>query len=272
VGMHASSSKEARPSESDAVFGHIVVGIDDTHESLVAAVQARVLRARDGHLVLLAVAEEYLAAHAGLDALHAGDQVVAETAAELERARELVDADDAVLESGRLVDALCAECARRKATLIAVGVRPHRRLAARTFGGHDVDALHDASCSVLIARPGWGPARPERIVVPVDGSPESRAAEAAARSLGARLDREVVPVVGLGDNVDLALLKAERDDALLDPGRLVDAVARASRPSSLVVTGRRRERRPRAGGGLAGRIVYSSRCSVLVVEHDAAPV
>jgi nucleotide-binding universal stress UspA family protein len=270
MSTHASASKTNSRPGSDAVFGHIMVGIDQTHESLVAAAQAGVLRAPGGHLVLVAVAERYLAAQAGLSAWHADDQVVAETSTELARAQELVEADEAILESGRLVDLLCGECTRRGATLIAVGVRPHRRLAALTFGGHDVEALHDSPCSVLIARPGWGPAKPERIVVAVDGSPESRAAEAAARSLATRLDREVVPVVGLGDDVDLAVLRAERDDALLDPGRLVDAVGSASSKSSLVVVGRGRERGRRWGGGLVERVVYSARCSVLVVEHRSA--
>jgi nucleotide-binding universal stress UspA family protein len=261
----ASTSKAGDAEGRDAVFGHVVVGIDQTPESLVAAAQAGVLREPGGRLVLVAVAERYLAAQAGLDAPHADDQVVAETSTELARARELVEADDAMLESGRLVDLLCAECTRRRATLVAVGVRPHRRLAALTFGGHDVEALHEASCSVLIARPGWGPARPDRIVVAVDGSPESQAAEAAARSLAARLGREVVPVVGLAGDVDLAVLRAERDDALLDPGPLVDAVRGASSKSSLVVVGRGRERGRRWGGDLVERVVYAARCSVLVV-------
>jgi nucleotide-binding universal stress UspA family protein len=265
--VQASESKASGTAETDAVFGHVVVGIDETHESLVAAAQAGVLRAPGGRLVLVAVAERYLAAHAGLGATHAGDQVVAETSIELARAQELVKADEAILESGRLVDALCAECTRRGATLIAVGVRPHRRLGALTFGGHDVDALHDAKCSVLIARPGWGPAKPERIVAAVDGSPESRAAEAVARLLAVRLGREVVPVVGLADDVDLAVLRAERDDAVLDPGSLAEAVAHASNKSSLVVVGRGRDRGRRWGGGLVERVVYSARGSVLVVGN-----
>ncbi len=266
---HGTKSEPSGLAGSDAIFGHVVVGIDATDESLVAAAQAGVLRAPGGHLVLVAVAERYLAAHAGLDARHADDQVVGATSTELARARELVEADEALLASGRLVDLLCAECTRRRATLIAVGVRPHRRLAALTFGGHDVDALHDATCSVLIARPGWGPVKPERIVVAVDGSPESRAAEAAARSLAARLDREVVPVVGLAGDVDLGLLRDERDDALLDPGSLVEAVAGAASKSSLVVVGRGRERDRGWGGGVVERVVYAARCSVLVVQDDS---
>jgi nucleotide-binding universal stress UspA family protein len=254
--------------DGDALFAHILVGIDETPESLLAAAQAGVLRARDGHIVLLAVAERYLAAQAGLAAPHAEDELVARTEADLERARELVDADEAILASGHLVDRLCAECARRQATLIAVGVRPHGRLAALTFGGHDVDALHDASCSVLIARPGWGPTKPDKVVVALDGSPESHAAEAVGRALALRLDREVVPVIGLGDDIDLAVLREERDEALLDPGQLVDAVVHTSTRASLVVVGRGPQHGARWGGGRAERLVYAARCSVLVVRHE----
>jgi nucleotide-binding universal stress UspA family protein len=264
----APASTGSRFEKGDAIFGHVLVGIDETPESLIAAVQAGVLRTPGGRLVLLAVAERYLAAHAGLAAADADEHLVAGTSADLSRARELVDADDAILVSGRLVDVLSAECSRRGAMLVAVGVRPHRRLSAVMFGGHDVEALHDAPCSVLIARPGWGPHKPERIVVGVDGSAAARTAEAAARSLASRLGCEVVPVVGLAGDVDLAVLRAERDDALLDPGPLVGAVVGASSKASLIVVGRERKGGRRWGGDLVERVVYSARCSVLVIQHE----
>jgi nucleotide-binding universal stress UspA family protein len=270
--MHtdAPTSTGTRPAGADPVFGYVLVGIDETPESLVAAAQAGVLRAPGGRLVLFAVAERYLAAHAGMAAADAEDRLAAGTSEDLARARELVDADDAILASGHLVPVLCAECSRRGATLVAVGVRPHRRLAALTFGGHDVEALHDAQCSVLIARPGWGPHKPERIVVGADGSPESRTAEAVARSLAARLGRELVPVVGLEGAVDLDVLRAERDDALVHPGPLVDAVASAATAGSLVVVGRGQGPGSRWGGNVVERVVYGARCSVLVVRHESA--
>jgi nucleotide-binding universal stress UspA family protein len=265
---HDSSAYGSPAAATDSIFERVLVGIDSTDESLVAAAQAGVLRAPGGRLILLAVAERHLAAQAGLLAARAEDDLVAGTSTELERARELVDADDAVLASGSFVRHLCSECERRRATLIAVGVRPHRRLAALTFGGHDVEALHDIPCSVLIARPGWGPAPPDRVVVGVDGSQESRAAEAVARSLARRLGCEVVPVVALGAEVDLAVLRAEREDAVLHPGSLLGAVVSASTLRSLIVVGRARGRSRRWGGGLAERVVYGARCSVLVIEHD----
>jgi nucleotide-binding universal stress UspA family protein len=76
-----------------------------------------------------------------------------------------------------------------------------------------------------------------------------------------------VPVVALGEDVDPEVLRAEREDALLDPGRLVDAVVGASSKGSLIVVGSARERGRRWGGSLAERVVYGARCSVLVVRH-----
>jgi nucleotide-binding universal stress UspA family protein len=247
-------------------FTEVVVGIDETPESLVAAAQAEALRADDAHVVLVAAAERYLAAHAGLAATHAGDAVVAGTLDELERAKALVETNETVVGTGRLVDLLLAQCSRRESTLVAVGARPHRRLAAAVFGGHDVDALHDASCSVLIARPGWGPVRPERIVVAVDGTPESQAAETLARDLGKRLGCDVFPVISLQDHADPELLRAERKDALLEPGPLAEAVVAACTPGTLAVVGRGDQRSRR----IAERIVWAARCSVLVVQDEAA--
>lgn len=265
--MHTSSS---RPSETTslgdgAIFGHVLVGIDDTQESLVAAAQAGALLAPEGRLVLVAVAERHLAAHAGLRAANAGSHVAMETSAELDRARQVVDADEVMLVSGRLTTVLRHECQRRAATMIAVGARPHRRLPALALGGHEVEMLREGACSVLVARPGWGPHRPDRVVAAVDGSAESRAAEAAARSLASRLACDFVPVVGLEDVVDLAVLRAERMDGLLDPGRLPEAVCRAATRSSLVVVGRATPHDGRRNDGVVEQIVFGVDCSVLVV-------
>src|SRR5918994_5827462 len=103
--MHANASSAIGAEE---VFGHVLVGIDETPESLVAAAQAGVLRAPGGGLVLLAVTERHLAVHAGLAAARAEDDLFAGTTAELAYAKELVDADDDRLTSGNFVDLLCS--------------------------------------------------------------------------------------------------------------------------------------------------------------------
>jgi nucleotide-binding universal stress UspA family protein len=269
----ASASASGATPGVPLLFERVLVSIDETPESLVAAAQARKLCAPNGRLELLAVAETYLAAHSGLAARTAENDIVAGTSMMLDRARELVEPDEVHLVSGRLTTRLCAESDRTGATLVAVGARPHRRLAALTFGGHDIEALHAVPCSVLIARPGWGPSTPRRVIVGVDGSPDGRTAELAARSLAGRLGCELVPVVGLSDNeIDLDLLRTEREDALLDPGDLAHAVVSASAKDALVLIGRRRAHDHRWGSSVAERVVYSARCSVLVVRHSGEDV
>jgi nucleotide-binding universal stress UspA family protein len=106
-------------------------------------------------------------------------------------------------------------------------------------------------------------------VVGVDGSRAARAAEAIARGLARRLGCEIAPVVALGeDDVDLALLRAEREDALLHPGTLQDAVVSACSNRSLLVVGHARDGSRRRRDATAERIVHAARCSVLVVDGE----
>jgi nucleotide-binding universal stress UspA family protein len=258
------SDPALRELDPDAVFTTILVGIDDTPESLVAAVQANALRASAGRLVLLAVAERYLAAHAGLAAGHASALVASTTTDDLARAERLVHADETLVAAGRLVPVLRGECARRGATLIAIGGRPHRRLAALALGGHDEEALASPECSVLLARPGWGPRRPDRIVLSAGAGTEDAWAGAVAHRLADRLGCELLAVVGLEDAHELDVIRDELPDAVLEPCSQVDAVARAATPQSLVVVGRD------PGGRTAQRVAYAATCSVLVVHEGGA--
>ena len=248
------------PPAPDPIFGRVLVGVDDTPESVVAAAQARALLPADGHLALLAVAETYFAAHAGAAARFAEGGLETQTADVLEQACELAEPDVWRFTAGRLVDALRAEARRSEATLVAVGSRPHRRLSAAVFGGHEVELLHGASSALLVARPGWGPAKPSRVVVGVDGSETSQAAESVGRALAARLGCAIVPVVPLAARPGVDVLRLEREDAVVTPGELVDAVAREADERTLVVVGRAPD---------AERIVYATRCSVLVVATEA---
>jgi nucleotide-binding universal stress UspA family protein len=247
------------PPLPDPLFGRVLVGVDDTPESVVAAAQARALTPADGRLALLAVAETYYAAHAGAAARFAEGGLETETAEVLEQASQLAEPDERRFTAGRLADALQDECRRSGATLVAVGARPQRRLSAAVFGGHEVELLHGASCALLVARPGWGPAKPSRVVVGVDGSETSQAAESVGRALAARLGCAIVPVIPLGARPGTDVLRLEREDAVVAPGELVEAVAREADERTLVVVARGRE---------AERIVYSTRCSVLVVPAE----
>jgi nucleotide-binding universal stress UspA family protein len=247
----------------DSPFAVVLVGIDDTPESLVAAVQADVLRVNGGSLHFVAVAERYLAAHAGLAARHASVRVAENVADDLARAQRLVEADDTILAEGRLVSVLRAEGEQRAASLLVVGARAHGKLRARTLGGHDEEALADAPCSVLLARPGWGPRRPNRVVHCPGSAREPRYAEAVARRLAERLGCELVIAVGVEDDLELESLAGHSPDVVVDPGSQVDAAATAATTQSLLVVDRD------LGVEAVRRLAYGVSCSVLVVHRPA---
>jgi nucleotide-binding universal stress UspA family protein len=256
----------SRAAAADPIFGFVLVGVDTTPTSVVAASQARCLCAPDGYLEVLAIAETHLAAHAGFSAPHARDELVAATRDELESVRELVQPDSFRLVAGSIAEALVSEATRQSATLVVLGASRHRRLTARLFGGPDLPLLRNAPCSVLVARPGWGGRRPARILVGVDGSPEAALAEEAARALAKRFDCELTPVIALGGKpIENALLRTERDDALLDPREACDALSTAPE-DSLVVLGSRAGERP---GNVCAHVAHEAQCSVLVVRRAA---
>lgn len=250
--------------DPDAAFDVVLVGIDDTPESLVAAVQADVLRRPGGGLFFVAVAERYLAAHAGLASRHASMRVAESVADDLARAQRVVDADETILAEGRLVSVLRAECERRGATLLAIGGRPHGRLRARALGGHEEEALGEAGCSVLLARPGWGPRRPNRVVHCPGASSEPTVSDAVARRVAERLGSELVIAVGVEDDPDLDAVGGSSAEVVFDPGSRVDAAANVVTTASLLVVD------GSLGLDTVRRLAFGVPCSVLVVNAGAA--
>jgi len=260
----SSGDRATAARERDPIFGYVLVGVDATHKSIIAAAQARCLCAPGGSLEVLAIAETHLAAQAGFSARHAADELVAATREELDCVRELVAPDSFRLVAGSIAEALVTEAKLQSATLVALGAAPHRRLTARLFGGPDLSLLRNAPCSIFVARPGWGARGPNRILVGIDGSAESVAAEKSARALASRLGCELTPVIALGGKpIDHTRLLAEHKDALLDPRPAVEALSTAP-PDNLVVVGSRAARRR---GGVSAHVTHEASSSVLVVRH-----
>lgn len=261
-------SNPAQAVEGIDVFESILVEVDETPESLVAAAQAKCLVAPDGKLELLGVVERAPAAQAGLAAVFAADAAEASVAAALEHAENLLEPTSVRFVSGRARDALLAEAAAVGATLVAVGLHPHRRMTAKLFGTLDAAVLRGAPCSVLVARPGWGATKPKLVVVGVDGSPEATLARRAAEELAERLGVELRVVVALGGKrLDDAVFGPENSEALVDPRDPVTALAADASECDLVVVGHRGAHGSAKLGRVAERVVYGTRSSVLVVRR-----
>ena len=254
-----------------SIFERVVCGVDPTPAGEVAARQAALLARPDGLLVLATIEDPTIAARAGWGSTHVVAQLQADAEAALEHARvevaPLHDVEAEVL-AGEPSQTLLAEVARRHADLVVVGSHAHSRAAGIAVGSVSTFVLHEAPCSVLVARRESNPVRwPHLIVVGVDGSPESARATAVARALCKRVGGQL-RIIGSteGGHLDLGPARhfaPELEEHMAPP---VDALAVASEHADLIVIGSRGLRGIRALGSVSEQIGHEARCSVLVVR------
>lgn len=249
------------------VFERVVCGIDGTPESLEALRQADKLRPSSGRLHLLAVAELRRAVHGGFAASTLHDEIATEAERALAQAGEQCEAASSRLVEGEPARALRDEVDRVGATLVALGSHGHRRAAGILLGGTATTILHEAPCSVLVARAPAAPGGfPSSIVVGVDGSQASGQAYAVASELGDRLG---VPVRALaasgGKGLDQEGLKRVVNIEW-DERKPVEALVDASAAADLVVVGSRGLHGVAALGSVSERCAHQASSSVLVVR------
>ncbi len=251
------------------IFSRIVCGVDGSEAGREAVRQARRLATGASQLVLVSVGEAHLAVHAGAMAAKVKGEIESDAQAALDEVAE--PGDESRLVHGHAADTVVRIAADENATLVAVGSHEKPRGRGMMLGSVATRVVHDAPCSVLIAR---APAEPEpdrfprSIVVGVDGSASSLAAAAEAQALGERAGADVTILSAAGTGSDLdkdALtrsgLELEQRDS--DP---VTALAEASRSADLVVVGSRGVRGLRALGSVSERVAHQAHCSLLVVR------
>jgi nucleotide-binding universal stress UspA family protein len=253
------------------VFERVLCGVDDSEAGRVAARLAARVAAPGGTLVLVSVEDTALAVHSGWASGAVLADLHDEATRALERARseaEPLHAVEAHAVTGEPAAALLAEAARLEATLVAVGSHDHRRGLGIALGSIATRIIHDAPCSVLLARPerdqeAW----PGAITVALDGSVVSSRAAAAAWALGERLDVPVRAVLATDGHADLA--EALRIAPGLEelPGKPVDALLKASEETDLLVLGSRGLHGLKALGSVSERVGHRARCTVLVVRE-----
>ena len=169
---------------------------------------------------------------------------------------------------GEPAPCLLDEIAETNATLVAIGPRGHSRAAGILLGGVAARILHEAPCSVLLARaPNFGEF-PSSILAGVAGSSESLAAAAVAKSLAERFGSEYLIVAATGGKpIDLPRIQALSPYFVTDPGRPADALTELSKEADLLVVGSRGLHGPRALGSVSERVGHRSSSSVLVVRN-----
>jgi nucleotide-binding universal stress UspA family protein len=150
---------------------------------------------------------------------------------------------------------------------VVVGSHGQGRIRGIVLGSTATELVHKAPCSVLVARQA-DPAFPRRIVVGVDGSPESAVAYAVARHVSERFSAELEPIVAQGgEGVDEQLVAKIVDHHEDLPDEPVQALVSAAADADLLVVGSRGLRGLKALGSVSERVAHRVDCSTLVVRE-----
>jgi nucleotide-binding universal stress UspA family protein len=260
-----------RTSTVVTVFDRVICGVDRSDAGVSAARAAGLLTSPDGSLTLVAVDDPSIAVHAGWGMPHVLQVLAEEAQTALERGRaeaEPLHILEAKLVKGDPLHCLLAEIARREATLFVVGSHGLSRAAGIALGAVSTHLLHEAPCAVLIARGSIEPGHwPRRIVVGLDGSPDSQRALEAARALVSRFNSEARVITATQDaHVDLEATRRMAPDLEEHDARALDALTVAAETSDLLVVGSRGLRGLQALGSLSERLAHETKHSVLVVR------
>jgi nucleotide-binding universal stress UspA family protein len=266
---------ETTSAQRGSLFSRVLVGIDGSEESREAARQAALLV--EGELTLLASYDVAPAIVAGTGTQvpdYYDEDVQRDAAARaLWRVHEEVEiaSPTGKIVRGRPAAALISEVDRERDTLLVVGSHGHGRLAGFVLGSTATEVIHKAPCSVLVARRSESDGFPNKVIVGVDGSPESAAAYAVARRLSERFDAGLCPVVAHGgkavDRRQVDLIVDHRREEL--PDEPVAALVAAGAGADLLVVGSRGLHGLRALGSVSERVAHEAHSSVLVVRRPS---
>jgi nucleotide-binding universal stress UspA family protein len=232
-----------------SIFGRVLVGIDESPESLEAARQAATLVT--GPVTMFAA---YDLAHSVVGGTMPPAPVYLDQGPVRVRAEESLRhacaeiaplAPVARIARGRAWEALLDEIEREHHTLVVVGSHGAGRAKGILIGSTATELVHKAPCSVLVARK---PLKqfPSSIVVGVDGSKEAAVADAVARELAERFSASL-----------------QRYENVRDP---VDTLVEAGLDADLLLVGSRGLHGVKALGSVSERVAHRSACSVIVVR------
>jgi nucleotide-binding universal stress UspA family protein len=257
----------------ETIFTCILCGVDDTPESIEAVRQARRLASPEAEILLVGVAETALAVDAGWAATRILDEL---------REGELEALDRAKIAAGphvstRLLEgvpwsAVAKTAADERVDLVAVGTHERSRAAGIVGGSVATYTVHEAPCTVLVARSSEFPERfPRSILAGFDGSEGGASALALARRLaeetGAKL--RILAAAG-GYKLELDPVREAAPDAVVDYRAPVDALVEESDLADLVVVGSRGLHGIAALGSVSERVAHQAKSSVLVVRSGPA--
>lgn len=256
------------PDAEQALFRRVMCGVDPSPESREAVRQVQALQGDRGVLTIISVLDTALAAQAGWTGASSTSSLKDDAELALGTAELEAPGATSRLIEGRPDQVLVAEARKSSATLLAVGTHGISRPIGIALGSVTTVVLHEAPCSVLVARTRPDDqALPRSIVVGNDGSDGSAAAWAVARGLADRLQIEAMPVTARpSKDIDLAAVHAITEDARLEEGDPVETLLSLAQNADLLVVGSRGLHGLRALGSVSERVAHKAPCSVLVVR------
>lgn len=274
--MSATIDADAHVVEASKIFSRVLVGVDGTPESFEAVRQAGQLKSPTGTITCLAawnLAPPLVTPMTTMPPRDAEEREARSFAEETVReAQAYVPSAETMLVHGFAGHALIDAAAFERSTLIAVGSHGQGRAQGILLGSTATLLLHDAPCSLLLARENDHHA-PRRIVVGVDGSPASAAAYSAARYLAGRFDADLGVVVAEGKKaVDLpGISQVVGDGFHVIPEEPVRVLTAASADADLLVLGSRGLHGFASLGSVSERVAHRAACSTLIVRGDGVP-
>ena len=256
------------PIAATGLGSRVVVGLDGSPQSLVAARQAATLLDEDGSLGFVSAVAPFVTSvpsYGNSAVLH---ELEEEARTLLREAQAQWPRAETTFGFGTAAEVVLDTARKREATLVAVGGGGHRRMPGIVMGSVATHLLHRAPCSVLIARErDGGLAFPRAIVVGTDGSPQGNAAVRVALELGERFEAPVRALIATGEGeVDTDAVGGV-DEIEWSDEPPVDALVRVTAGADLVVLGNRGLRGVRALGSVSERVGHAAPCSVLVVRN-----
>jgi nucleotide-binding universal stress UspA family protein len=261
-----------KPRKERPIFTRILCGVDQTPESIEAVRQARRLATPATELLLVGVVESTMAVHGGWAAPSILEELREGELDALERAK--IAAGPHVRT--RLLDgvpwsAIARAAEEEEVDLVAVGMHEHRRSAGIVGGSVATYVLHEAQCSVLVARSSGSPEEfPRSVVAGFDGSQCGAEALALARSLAEEMGAGVHVVAAAGgQKLALDPVRELAPDVSVDHRPPVDALVAASENADLLVVGSRGLHGLAAVGSVSERVAHEAKSSVLVVRSGS---
>jgi nucleotide-binding universal stress UspA family protein len=253
---------------TESLFKRVVAGVDGSEPGFEAARQAARLVAADGWLEVFAAVYLIEANLAGWSATRIANELWQEAGEAIRKGTEIAGPRaEQRLVNGPPLPSLMRELREKEATLAVVGTHGHSRLSEIMIGGVAGELLHNAPCSILVARPPAAEALfPRAIVAGADGSPESAAAVATAQYLANRFAAPLTVITALaGKDVDLAAAQRTAPVEVLEK-HPVGALVAASTNADILVVGSRGLHGLQSLGSVSERVAHQAHCSVLVVR------